>query len=314
MALISDSTENNATTKRNRYKVALKNRVDFENMLINTSESGGLYQQIAGNDLSDLFAPWHFGSDNDSIPTVTIVEASSGEVTSQNLLPFRGDTTETSGILSLEQAPSGGDSMTPTSSDRYYGSPDLYRDLSDIRGVGFRLPAMAVGWGYDFDGNPVPSGTDGKFKGEVTNGYEVDPKDWISAPIDLRYDKERGVWTTSNGIGFKTVKITGSSQDFNNSRYIYDFTEVEHTGEGYGGWTTKPGGITGQAYNGMEVASNASEAVANDSIVFVAKVNDEWWFSSGTSISSSAPIGSTQYQVYQMVSNSEAGWDYGRFP
>lgn len=29
---------------------------------------------------------------------------------------------------------------------------------------------------------------------------------------------------------------------------------------------------------------------------------------------SSETIGTTQYQVHQMVSNSEAGWDYGRFP
>jgi hypothetical protein len=76
------------------------------------------------------------------------------------------------------------------------------RTSHDIRGVGLRLPVMCVGWGYDTDGEPVPAGSGtGKFVGEKDHGYQVDPQEYIAAPLDVRYNKERHVWEASGGTG-----------------------------------------------------------------------------------------------------------------
>lgn len=74
------------------------------------------------------------------------------------------------------------------------------------KGIGLRGPAILTGWGYDLVGNPFPSGntsTENAFAGTieesgitVRSGHSVNPKDYVSAPIDFRYDQFRNVYTT----------------------------------------------------------------------------------------------------------------------
>lgn len=127
--------------------------------------------------------------------------AGSGEANSQNLNPFQpknsikvlsyGQNTTTGGLLrSSGEAPveSGG--------------------FTDYRGNGLRLPAIGVGWGYDTDGNPVPSGS-----GE--NGFREDylynKEHWKAGPIDLRWDDSRKVWTPpSPDVTTIRFRIVGS--------------------------------------------------------------------------------------------------------
>ena len=59
------------------------------------------------------------------------------------------------------------------------------------RALGLRLPAVGVGWGYDINGEAVPSGTG-------VNGFAEDylynVANYKAGPIDLRWDEDRGVW------------------------------------------------------------------------------------------------------------------------
>ncbi len=80
-------------------------------------------------------------------------------------------------------------------------------EASDYRFMALRGPLMLQAWGYDTQGKPVPNSIDdvdaarsGNFAiSGTTNKFMKDwltqPKSWPVAPVDLRLDKERGVWT-----------------------------------------------------------------------------------------------------------------------
>ena len=78
----------------------------------------------------------------------------------------------------------------------------------DFRMMALRGPLLINGWGYDLEGKPVPNSADtveGTSKGEFANsgltnyfasGWLRRPEMWPVAPLDLRFDRARGVWTT----------------------------------------------------------------------------------------------------------------------
>ena len=77
---------------------------------------------------------------------------------------------------------------------------------SDYRYLALRGPLMIHGWGYDTFGKPVPNsvgdsagqmqdtqaGLTDKFKEDWLH----DAREWPMGPLDLRWDRRRGVWTT----------------------------------------------------------------------------------------------------------------------
>lgn len=112
---------------------------------------------------------------------------------------------------------------------RNYG----YTGESEIRSVGFKIPTVFAGWGLDIAGRPVPSIYDADKKNEdpsVDNNEFLDingsgetqklevskasgdifklelkkntymenaaknPSTWVAGPLDVRWDKYRGVW------------------------------------------------------------------------------------------------------------------------
>ena len=77
----------------------------------------------------------------------------------------------------------------------------------DFRFHAIRGPVVLQSWGYDTDGKPIPNESDtdneakkGNFKREslkdkfLTNWISK-PSTWPVGPIDLRFDRNRGVWT-----------------------------------------------------------------------------------------------------------------------
>jgi hypothetical protein len=55
--------------------------------------------------------------------------------------------------------------------------------------IALKGPLMLHSWGYDLEGNPVPG--DGT---TFESNWLQKPKSWPVAPIDLRFDKQRGMW------------------------------------------------------------------------------------------------------------------------
>lgn len=102
--------------------------------------------------------------------------------------------------------------------NNYTGSETPGTDYTeDYRFFALRGPLMMQGWGYDTDGKPIPNEADnedaiaasGVFESEnLTNRFYPDwlqkSNTWPVAPIDLRYDRERGVWAGPGGNGAST--------------------------------------------------------------------------------------------------------------
>jgi hypothetical protein len=77
------------------------------------------------------------------------------------------------------------------------------------RPMALRGPLVVKGWGYDTNGYPVPNEVDEELATEsgvfTTSGltpkfldnHLQKPNTWVTAPVDLRLDRERGVWTTN---------------------------------------------------------------------------------------------------------------------
>jgi hypothetical protein len=91
----------------------------------------------------------------------------------------------------------------------------------EIRPIALRGPLVIQGWGYDLNGKPIPNKEDdetdaqeGTFKTDDLKDEFLD--DWIQkretwpvAPVDLRYDRLRKVWTIPNTFRIIHVEVTG---------------------------------------------------------------------------------------------------------
>ena len=238
---------NKKASKKNRHFVSLESRDSFDKKLRKAED----YKTVYGEDLGNLFIPWEIDSSNDTRKGFKgdfedPKNMGSGETPDQHpLYPFKYNPKE-SGVLYQQGSVQDSDSLhSLVSSDRYRLGPDIHRDVTSMRGVGLRLPIIAKGWGHDDVGNPVPSGlTRDKFLNSqdpakpYINGYEVDPKDYIAAPIDFSYNKERKVWTIQHERVFAKLERKGPSP--------YAWKEVWKKQDTVGsvlGWKYKPSGL-----------------------------------------------------------------------
>lgn len=93
---------------------------------------------------------------------------------------------------------------------------------NDYRFFALRGPLFIHGWGYDTNGKPIPNSADteastlaGTF--QHTNLTDKFPDDWLRkpqmwpvGPVDLRWDRARGVWVAPPAYKFLRVTLQGS--------------------------------------------------------------------------------------------------------
>lgn len=194
----------------NNMYVGLKTRSEYQNFFqeLCTPDPGQL-RFAAGVNLSSLFAPYTTNASGYLPILEAAAEASASEKPGQlDLLPFYFDytTTAASGRTYIDTYHASGVYARDTYGEITTGEVntidhDRIRHNYDIRGIGLRMPMMAVGWGYDTDGKPFPPGSGtNKFVGEVDHGYQVDQREYVAAPIDIRYDKTKKMWVASGGM------------------------------------------------------------------------------------------------------------------
>lgn len=100
-----------------------------------------------------------------------------------------------------------------------YSTEDQARYSQDYRFLGLRGPLVLHAWGYDTDGKPIPNKADnlaaisgGVFKEEnlsdkfLQNWLQY-PSSWPVGPIDLRFDRKRGMWVTPQGYKIVVAKL-----------------------------------------------------------------------------------------------------------
>ena len=74
----------------------------------------------------------------------------------------------------------------------FYNKNDPNRYSDDYRFLGLRGPLVLQSWGYDTNGKPIPN--EGENTDRFQNNWLSSPSTWPVGPVDLRFDKNRGVW------------------------------------------------------------------------------------------------------------------------
>lgn len=82
------------------------------------------------------------------------------------------------------------------------------------RYMALRGPVMIAGWGLDIDGKPIPNEADGDgvfrldgLKDRFKQNWLEDSTTWPVGPLDVRFDRHRGVWTFPGGFKLMRVKL-----------------------------------------------------------------------------------------------------------
>lgn len=93
------------------------------------------------------------------------------------------------------------------------------RYTEDYRFLGLRGPLVLHAWGYDTQGKPIPNASDnvestktGEFtstglKDRFLKDWLHKPATWPVAPVDLRFDRERGLWVSPPGYRVVVAKL-----------------------------------------------------------------------------------------------------------
>ena len=125
----------------------------------------------------------------------------------------------------------GGDGLTGTYSMMIAGNDRKYTE--DYRFLALRAPLVLQGWGYDTYGKPIPNAKGWPGDSTFTSGdtpadsgsvhqtghggltdrfapnWLADATNWPVAPVDLRYDRQREVWTVPPPFRMYQVEATG---------------------------------------------------------------------------------------------------------
>lgn len=215
-----NDADQSVISRASRAAVSIKSNESYNSAL--NGMTSGTYSVTAGSDISAIFYPYQTTTSLSGVPCFyknahTSSRTISGCVPNNwDTLPVLWNKDEDTTVRHRWLSSSGDAIYNVLSSTEFRGDPEPFRDISNIRGIGFRFPSMGIGWGYTTDGRPWPSGNWNNiplsgFKMGATSGphgWMVDPIDYVAAPIDFRYDRRRNVWTTERGFW---AEITGFS-------------------------------------------------------------------------------------------------------
>ena len=175
----------------------------------------------------------------------------------------------------------------------------LIKYTDDYRYLAMRGPLVVHGWGYDLMGKPIPneredvpyyppigsptsgspfSGNHRKDYHNLSDYFYADwlgkPDTWPTAPVDLRYDRRRGVWTVPNdfriylanlesgisGVGATTTATVYNAED------LYDSSGYPLTG------------VDGLSTAQITVTMPLNESIdADRTLVYYSHESGQWW-------------------------------------
>lgn len=123
-------------------------------------------------------------------------------------------------IMNSDNIPSGSTGSMSLPADDFAGN-NPYDGDPNYRFTALRGPLVISGWGYDLQGKPIPNDADGSnaalgdfsqeaLKDKFLAQWLEKPETWPVGPVDLRFDRRRGVWTLPTGLRIVRAEITGS--------------------------------------------------------------------------------------------------------
>jgi len=140
---------------------------------------------------------------------------------------------------------------------------DVHIRLTSDYGVGYRTfglraPLVLTGWGLDLEGKPVPNSTPNTPSDTYADNWLKKPTNWKTGPLDLRWDENRGVWTS--WPGYKLLKIEFDTalaeHGVANATVLDDVTQYGAGGDVVGKTIEVTGCLDGQ------IASDGDQALA----------------------------------------------------
>lgn len=160
------------------------------------------FENVGAVSLDAVFAPYTTQSGHAQLPFWQTPESGASFPTNIHLntfFPNPATTGNPSGYLESGSNVGAFNSLTGIGPDAK-GDLHPYADIHEnnnvasfSRGVGLRSPIVLTGWGYDTNGNPVPS--DPEDESKFHPDAFTNPNKWKSGPVDLRWDNSRRVWT-----------------------------------------------------------------------------------------------------------------------
>lgn len=150
------------------------------------------FHEKAMTSLDALFSIASISGNSGLLPRFQNIQSSDGVVTVNELNPYQlGHNID---YVANGAALTGNHNVCPTGA------------VEDYRFITLKGPLVIHGWGYDTNGYPIPNeadtesnivsgifNTDGLTENFIS-GYLHNPKTWPVGPVDIRFDKERGVW------------------------------------------------------------------------------------------------------------------------
>jgi len=97
---------------------------------------------------------------------------------------------------------------------------------TDFRFTAMRGPLVLQAWGYDINGKPIPNANDsatdaesGTFRNnnlqdKFLKNWLSNPKTWPAGPIDLRWDRNRGMWVAPPSSKIIVGRLTSALSPF----------------------------------------------------------------------------------------------------
>jgi len=99
------------------------------------------------------------------------------------------------------------------------GDDEAHDFFDNYRFMALRGPLVVHGWGYDLHGKPIPNKSGDapnsfttsytSLKDEFATNWLEDATTWPVAPVDLRFDRKRGVWTVPSAFRLYQVEVSG---------------------------------------------------------------------------------------------------------
>ena len=187
---------------------------------LNVSGDGTYNSQIACVAYESLFRPFTYDSGNQNLP---IFFRTDPNYDTDSLIT-------SSGAINLNPFQKGCDITWILSGDTYNGMKTSTgnTDWGTARALALRGPLLAQGWGYDFQGAPIPNGGNlikNEDDYEIPNpfnqlqqnsgffypGFGDNSIYWPTGPVDLRWNKFCGTWMSPGMV------IVGMVSGYNNS-------------------------------------------------------------------------------------------------
>lgn len=194
-----------------RY-VPLVSIQDFASSVVNVhADNSGIYQNTGACDLGALFRPfsvvtnpsgYNFYVKNDYISNLPRYRAPHYQLASGSY-PVSGIYTPPA-LSSYTMTPfiNGNSYEWMTYGNTYSGihlRKNPAHDMSTARSMGLNHPINVVGYGVDLQGYPIPNIVPGEPLYAECSGYYAtntlkDPSQHVAGPLDLMYDRIRGMW------------------------------------------------------------------------------------------------------------------------